>query len=387
MSTTHFDIIIIGAGIVGATFAVSMRDSGLRIAMIEAHHPPAIPNEEWDTRIYAISPGSQEILNTIGIWQQLDANRIQPVYAMDIRGDSSAQLQFTAYQAGVPQLAAIMESGRLQYTLWQAMQRQQNITLFNTDCTDLGWSPQGGHLTLSDGNTLTANLIVGADGGQSWVREQAGISSRRSDYGQSGVVANFVVERDHQGTARQWFNQSGALAWLPLPNQHISMVWSTDTEHAAELMATTPSQLAMEVAQAGGHTLGALHQVGRTAAFPLSINRVDHLVQTGLALIGDAAHGIHPLAGQGVNLGLRDARELAKTLKQRGHANCGDTFLLQRYQRARQTDIVAMQAVTDGLHHLFRNTHPVLAKLRNTGMNLTNQISPFKSWLMGQALK
>lgn len=385
MSTNHFDIIIIGAGIVGAAFAVSMRDSGLRIAMIE-QHPPALPSAEWDTRIYAISPGSQDFLSAMGIWQQLDASRIQPVYAMDIRGDSAAQLQFDAYQAGVPQLAAIMESGRLQYTVWQAMQTQENMTLFNANCTDLRWSAQGAHLTLGDGNTLTANLIVGADGGQSWVREQAGISSRRSDYEQSGVVANFTAERDHRGTARQWFNQSGVLAWLPLPNQHISMVWSTDVEHTAALMANTPAQLAAEVAQAGGHALGELRQVGRTAAFPLSINRVDRLVQTGLALIGDAAHGVHPLAGQGVNLGLRDARELALTLKQRGHANCGDILLLQRYQRARQADIVAMQTVTDGLHHLFRNTHPVLAKLRNAGMNFTNQITPLKSWLMRQAL-
>ncbi len=385
MSTSHFDIIIIGAGIVGAAFAVSMRDSGLRIAMIEPH-PPALPSTEWDTRIYAISPGSQDFLSAMGIWQQLDASRIQPVYAMDIRGDSAAQLQFDAYQAGVSQLAAIMESGRLQYALWQTMQAQENMTLFNANCTDLRWSAQGGLVTLADGNTLTASLIVGADGNKSWVREQAGISSRRSDYAQSGVVANFTTERDHQGTARQWFNQAGVLAWLPLPEQHISMVWSTDAAHTAALMAATPEQLATEVTQAGGRALGKLHQIGHTAAFPLSINRVDRLVQAGLALIGDAAHGVHPLAGQGVNLGLRDARELALTLKQRGHAHCGDLLLLQRYQRARQADIVAMQTVTDGLHHLFRNTHPVLTKLRNAGMNFTNQITPLKSWLMRQAL-
>ncbi|BBP02003.1 UbiH/UbiF family hydroxylase [Sulfuriferula nivalis] len=385
MSNHEFDIIIIGAGIVGAAFAVAMRDSSLRIAMIEPH-PPTAPTEEWDTRIYAISPGSQDFLSGMGIWQQLEASRIQPVYAMDIRGDSAAQLQFDAYQAGVPQLAAIMESGRLQHALWQAMQAQENITLFNTPCADLHWSAQGAQLKLADSTVLTADLIVGADGGKSWVREQAGINFKRSDYEQSGVVANFIVEHDHQGTAHQWFNQTGVLAWLPLPNGHMSMVWSTDAQHTAALMTASPEQLAEEVAQAGGRVLGKLQQVGRTAAFPLSINRVERLVQQGLALIGDAAHGVHPLAGQGVNLGLRDARELAQTLKQRGKAGCGELLLLQRYQRARRTDIVAMQTMTDSLHHLFRNTNPVLAKLRNAGMSFTNQITPLKSWLMRQAL-
>jgi ubiquinone biosynthesis UbiH/UbiF/VisC/COQ6 family hydroxylase len=385
MSNSEFDIIIIGAGIVGAAFAVAMRESNLRIALIEPH-PPAVPAEEWDTRIYAFSPGSQAFLSSMGIWQQLEASRIQPVYAMDIRGDNAAQLQFDAYQAGVPQLAAIMESGRLQYALWQAMQTQENITLYNSACADLHWSARDAQLKLADGTILNASLIVGADGGKSWVREQAGISTRRSDYDQSGVVANFIVEHDHQGTAHQWFNQSGVLAWLPLPDRHMSMVWSTDAKHTAALMTATPEQLAEEVAQAGGRVLGKLQQVGRTAAFPLSINRVDHLVQQGLALIGDAAHGVHPLAGQGVNLGLRDARELVNVLTQRGKTRCGELLLLQRYQRARQADIVAMQAVTDSLHHIFRNTNPVLAKLRNAGMNLTNQITPLKSWLMRQAL-
>lgn len=386
MTAQTYDVVIVGAGIVGAAFAAAMRDSGLKLALIEPH-PPAPPTADWDTRIYAISPGSADFLQTLGVWQTLDQGRIGPVYGMHIRGDSGAALEFDAYQAGVPQLAAIMESGRIQYGLWEALQDQSNLTLFaGAGCAELAWSAAGARLALADGTVLHSKLIVAADGGQSWVRKQAGITTQREDYLQSGVVANFSVERAHRGIARQWFRADGVLAWLPLPENHISMVWSTDAAHTQALLAATPEQLAAEVAAAGGHELGKLFQVGRTAAFPLSINRVSSLVQPGLALIGDAAHGVHPLAGQGVNLGLRDARELAQVLQQRGGASCGELALLRRYERARKGDIAAMQTVTDSLHHVFRSQNPLLMKLRNAGMDFTNHLNPVKTWLMRQAL-
>ncbi len=386
MTAQTYDVIIVGAGIVGAAFAVAMRDSGLKLALIEPH-PSVPPTDEWDTRIYAISPGSADFLTTLGVWQTLDKSRIGPVYGMHISGDSGAKLEFDAYSAGVPQLASIMESGRIQYGLWAALQNQSNLTLFaGATCTELAWSATGARLALADGTVLHSKLIVAADGGQSWVRAQAGIEAKRENYLQSGVVANFIVERPHRGIARQWFRADGVLAWLPLPENQISMVWSTDAVHTQSLLAASPEQLAAEVAAAGGHGLGKLTQIGRAAAFPLSINRVSSLVQSGLALIGDAAHGVHPLAGQGVNLGLRDALELAQVLQQRGAADCGELILLRRYERARSGDIVMMQTVTDSLHHLFRSQNPLLAKLRNTGMDITNHMNPIKTWLMRQAL-
>ena len=386
MTAHTYDVVIVGAGIVGAAFAVALRDSGLKLALIEPH-PPTPPSTDWDARIYAISPGSASFLQSLGVWQTLEQSRIGPVYGMHIRGDSGAALEFDAYRAGVPQLAAIMESGRIQYGLWAALQEQANLTLFaGAACAELGWSATGARLELADGSVLHSKLIVAADGGQSWVRAQAGIDSKREDYLQSGVVANFVTERAHRGIARQWFRGDGVLAWLPLPENHISMVWSTDAVHTQALLAASAQQLADEVARAGGHELGVLRQVGRTAAFPLSINRVSSLVQPGLALIGDAAHGVHPLAGQGVNLGLRDALELAQVLQQRGAADCGELALLRRYERARRGDIAAMQTVTDSLHHLFRSQHALVAKLRNAGMDFTNQLTPIKAWLMRQAL-
>ena len=386
MTTAAYDVVINGAGIVGAALVLALRDSGLRLALVEPN-PPAVPDSAWDSRIYAISPSSVAFLENLAVWQNLDQQRIGPVYHMDIRGDSGAQLNFDAYREGLPQLAWIIESNRLQHGLWAALQEQDNLTIFaQTRAQQLAWSASAAHLVLDDGQELIGQLIVGADGQQSWLREQAGIVSRREDYRQRGVVANFTTEQAHRGIARQWFRADGVLAWLPLAGNAISMVWSTDVAHSQALLAASGVDLASEVAGAGGHSLGDLTQIGPVADFPLSLNRVATLIKPSLALIGDAAHGVHPLAGQGMNLGLRDAQTLAQVLLQRGAAQCGDLALLQRYARARQGDIVAMQAVTNGLHHLFNNHNPLLAGLRNIGMNLTNQISPLKSWLVRQAL-
>ncbi len=385
MSAGNYDVVIVGAGIVGAALAVALRDSGLQLALVEPN-PPEAPATDWDARIYAISPGSAAFLQSLGVWQELDRQRIQPVYGMEITGDSGAQLNFDAYREGLPELAWIMESSRIARGLWAALQKQPNLTIHAAGTAQLSWSAAASHLVLDDGAVLTAQLLVGADGQQSWVREQAGIASRRETYQQFGVVANFVAQQAHRGIARQWFRDDGVLAWLPLPEQHISMVWSTDATHAQALLAADALDLADEVARAGGAKPGALRQTGGAAAFALSLNRVESLVGPRLALVGDAAHGVHPLAGQGVNLGLRDAQSLAQVLIARGAANCGELALLRRYERARKGDIATLQSVTDGLHHLFRNRQPWVAKLRNVGMDMANHVSPLKSLLIRQAL-
>jgi ubiquinone biosynthesis UbiH/UbiF/VisC/COQ6 family hydroxylase len=386
MSIQTFDVVVVGAGIVGAAFALALRSGGLKVAVIEAS-PPSAPSDAWDSRIYAISPGSARWLTELGVWQTLDAARIAPVYKMQIHGDTAAQIEFDAYAAGLPQLAHIMESGRIQHGLWQALQTAPHISVLSgARCAAIDWHDAGAQLQLDDGRTLSTSLVVAADGAQSWVRSQAGITTQRSDYGQLGVVANFACERDHRNIARQWFRVDGVLAWLPLPGRRMSMVWSTPDAHAAELLALPAETLAARVAQAGNHELGALTLLTPAVGFPLVLSRVKPLVQPALALIGDAAHGVHPLAGQGVNLGLRDARELAQTLIQRGAAECGALPLLQRYARARSEDILTMQAVTDGLHTLFASPQPGLAQLRNRGLALTDTLTPVKNWLMQHAL-
>jgi len=229
--------------------------------------------------------------------------------------------------------------------------------------------------------------VVGADGRDSWVRNQAGIDIHPHSYQQKGVVANFATEKPHGQTARQWFMPDGVLAYLPLPGNCISIVWSAGETKAQALTALAPDAFCAEVAAAGRHALGALRLITPAAAFPLRRLNIGSLVRPRLALIGDAAHNVHPLAGQGVNLGFQDAWRLAETLHRRGvYRDCGDYHLLRRYDRARREDILAMQIVTEGLQRLFNNRDPLLGWARNLGLSAANRLTGVKHLLARRAL-
>ncbi|SCX48245.1 UbiH/UbiF family hydroxylase [Nitrosospira sp. Nsp1] len=386
-----FDVIIVGGGLVGASLALALKDSGLKIALVESRPPLPLPvDDSWDSRIYAISPGSTAFLQNLEVWQTLDKSRMSPVYNMAVFGDdSAARIDFSAYDIGFPELAFILENRQLQAAVWEALKRRKkHLKIFcPAQCTSITWADSHADLQLADGNVLQGSLIVGADGLNSWVREQAEITVVRHSYQQTGVVANFNAERRHNNIAHQWFRRDGVLALLPLPDNRVSMVWSAREELARKLLGLPEAELCQQVAEASCHTLGELQLVTRPAAFPLNFVHVNKLVQSRLALIGDAAHGIHPLAGQGVNLGLRDAHELASTLMSRGlQPDCGDYRLLRRYERARKEDILAMELVTDGLQKLFSNPNPTLVRLRNLGLGITNRLPLIKDRLMQHAL-
>jgi ubiquinone biosynthesis UbiH/UbiF/VisC/COQ6 family hydroxylase len=387
------DVIIVGGGLVGASLALALRAARLRVALIEAHAPRPHPKDaSWDSRIYAISPGSAAFLENCGVWQRLDPARISRVEDMRVFGDDAAsELDFSAYETGLRELAFIVEGRELQHALWEALQAEPQVErIAPVSCGALALTTEAAELLLTNGRKLRARLIVGADGADSWVRTQARFEIMLRPYHQSAVVANFAVAQPHRGTAFQWFRRDGGvLALLPLSGERVSMVWSTTEVHAAHLLALVPEALATEVAAAGGDVIGALKVITPAAVFPLHLRRARQFVAPRVALVGDAAHSVHPLAGQGVNLGFRDARELAQVLTQRGAQNdCGDYHLLRRYGRARREDVVVTQIITDMLHRLFnRDSHGWLAGARNFGLRLTNRGAWLKSLLVRYAVE
>lgn len=387
---TH-DVVIAGAGLVGLALAAALARAGLTVALAD-RAPIAVPDADetmWDARVYAISPGSAAFLRSIGAWQALPPERIAPVESMRVEGDGGATLAFSAYEQGERALAWIVEERALRAALLPLVRRAGVEVIGGTAFESLAWLPDAGTLQLADGRALGGRLIVGADGGSSWVRKEAGIAALPRDYGQTAVVANFACERPHHGRAYQWFRtDGGVLAWLPLPDQRISIVWSAPDALAAELLKLPHDELAVRVAAAGNDALGAFRTITPPASFPLRFLRVPTPVALRLALVGDAAHGIHPLAGQGVNLGFGDAQALAAVLTDRGPvADAGAAILLERYARRRAEPVLAMQAVTDGLARLFGMPAPWLKALRNAGLSAVDRLPVVKRALAQPALR
>lgn len=382
----QFDLIIVGGGLAGASLALALRDTRLRIALVEglAPHRP----EGWDARIYAISPANAVFLESIGAWRHLDASRMAPIRAMQVSGDAGGRLDFSAYDCGVSELGWILESSLMAAEFWESAKRQANLTLLCPARPDsLEFRHDAAVLQLTDGTTLSARLLVGADGRDSWVRRAAGLTAIDTPYAEKGLVANFSTEKPHRNIAYQWFLEDGVLAYLPLPGNRISIVWSTPNERADELCALAPELLCDRVAEAAGYALGGLEVLTPAAAFPLRLIRVPQTVAPRLALVGDAGHGIHPLSGHGINLGFQDARELAKLLgAAKPWQDIGQERFLQSYQRARREETVLMQGATDGLRRLFRNSQPGLRPLRNFGLNMTNGLPFIKNALARYAL-
>jgi 2-octaprenyl-6-methoxyphenol hydroxylase len=395
MSHDRFDVVIAGAGLVGLALAPALVRSGLKVALVDraAVAAPEFDPGTWDVRIFAISPGSAAFLRALGAWQMLPSERIQPIEAMHVAGDAGATIDFSAYELGERALAWIVEERCLRAALLPLAFEAGVEVIGGAAFSSLDWTPDAGTLTLSDAGgpprTLSAKLIVGADGVRSWIRQAAGIVGEPRPYGQTAVVANFACARAHHGIARQWFRADGSvLAWLPLPGRRMSMVWSAPDALAAELLAHDGSALAARVAESGERALGDLTPITDAASFPLAFLKLPATIAHRLALIGDAAHGVHPLAGQGVNLGFGDVEALAGVLAERGPArDPGASILLERFARRRAEPVLAMQAVTDGLARLFGPATPWLKTLRNAGLTAVDRLPALKRALAQPALR
>lgn len=395
MSCERFDVVIAGAGLVGLALAPALARAGLSVALVD-RAPIAAPEYDpatFDPRVYAISPGSAAFLRALGAWQLLPCDRVTPIEAMRVVGDGGATLSFSAYDLHERALAWIVEERLLRAALLRRVFDAGVTVIGGTPFVGLVWSADEGTLTLGATDeaprSLAARLVIGADGVRSWVREAAGIVAEPKPYGQTAVVANFACRRAHHGIARQWFrSDGGVLAWLPLPGRRISIVWSAPDALAKELRALGPDALATQVADAGERALGELVPITAAAAFPLSLLKLPTTIAHRLALVGDAAHGVHPLAGQGVNLGFGDAQALARVEAERGPvADPGTPLLLERFARRRVEPVLAMQTVTDGLARLFGRPAPWLSTLRNAGLAAVDRLPLIKRALAQPALR
>ena len=390
------DICIVGNGAVGKAAALGLAQAGLDVALLVPKNARPLASQasptNWDVRVYALNQVARDLLASIKVWDALDSSRVAPVEAMKVEGDGDEQagkLLFDAYSARVGALAWIVEDANLNQALDAALKFASKIQIVPATATGLSVLPDQAQITLDNGDVIQASLIVGADGGQSWVRGQCDIDISYRSYAQRGVVANFHCEKLHHGVAHQWFTQDqGIIALLPMPQQQVSLVWSAPEPLAATLLEEPAGKLAHRLAAWAQPVLGELKPLQPEAvkAFPLSLISPHAITAPRVALVGDAAHVVHPLAGQGMNLGFADVTALLNTLKEReAHRDCGDARVLGRYARARKEEVLLMQVATDGLLRLFDSDLPPMRLARNLGMNLVDRLPGLKRRLMAHA--
>ncbi len=373
-------IVVCGGGIVGLAAALGLAKSRQAVSLLA---PRALVHrdtgDDYCPRVYAISPATQRYLHSLGVWELLNSARVTPVEGMAIFGDASGKVALDAWHGVQSALAWIVESSELEAVL------QQAVKVYGLPWIDDKFQALGPESCITEaGRTMPAALVVGADGAQSPVRTAAGIEHRVRSYKEVGLVTHLDVERPHAKIAYQWFGVDGVLALLPMPDTaagpQVSMVWSMRASQADELLAMSGEErnhaLEHRLASVAGAQFGRFKVRRPVLGFPLTLETSD-MVAPGVALVGDAAHRIHPLAGQGLNLGLGDVEQLVHTVAGRPtYRGPGDIRILRRYRRVRAEPVAAMVAATDGLHRLFASSFAPVVLTRNMGMHLVDRL-PF----------
>ncbi len=384
-------VAIVGSGMVGGALACALALQGFRVTVIEAQAPQSQwPAAEVDLRVSALSRASQRILENLGVWSRMEELRVSAYREMHVwDAQGSGSIHFSAADLGEPDLGHIVENRVTQLALWERLRGLENVEIICPE-TLQGLELGRAHpvLSLRGGRRVEAELVVGADGGRSAVRALAGIQTRGWLYDQHALVANVRPARSHGETAWQRFMHRGPLAMLPLNDGRCSIVWSTSPQHAQELLALDDERFCRALREASEGILGEIEGTGPRATFPLALRHAESYVRSGLALVGDAAHSVHPLAGQGVNLGFLDAATLADTLlaARAARRKLGAVATLRRYERSRKGDNLAMLALMDGFKRLFSNDLLGLRLLRNLGLNLADASGPVKRELMRRAM-
>ena len=383
------EIIVCGGGVAGLAMALGLARKGFDAALLgPAPARPVLGPDAYHPRVYAISRASRNFLESLGIWQMMDGRRITPVEAMEVHGDTGGTVTLHAWQVNQPTLAWIVESGEMERVLQQALQ-VYGVTWWQEKFTHVE-----GRVACTDAaRRAPFELLIGADGAKSPVRQSAGISHHSRAYGDSGVVVHLDAELPHQNIAVQWFTGDSILALLPMPDtsdgHQVSMVWSMRDQAAVDLMAMEPDArndfLESRLAAATGGRLGRLRPRSEPFSFPLYLER-SGMVAPGVALVSDAAHRVHPLAGQGLNLGLGDVQDLLRVLVEKeAYRSVGDQRVLSRYRRARAEPLLAMSVATDGLHRLFQTEIAPVVALRNLGMQAVDRLPFIKRFLIDGA--
>ncbi len=385
---TDYDILIVGSGMVGAAIANALGSSSLRIGIIENHTPNLQwPPESVDIRVSAITRASQRFFENLGVWQGMVERRVTPYNEMHVWDSTGGhgEIHFDAAEINEPNLGHIIENSVIQSALVERFNDFDNIELIcPANFTRLAFEKEHAWLELDDGKKLTAKLIVGTDGANSRVRKIAGISTKGWQYDHKAVVTVVKTEKPHQNIAWQRFLSTGPLAFLPLEEGYSSIVWSTSPSQADQLVAMDVDLFKQELEQAFESKLGAITEVGQRGAFQLKLQHTTDYTRPRLALAGDSAHAVHPLAGQGVNLGLLDAAALAEVILDAYQAgkDIGSHQVLRRFERWRKGDNLAMLAAMDGFKRLFSNQAAPVQFMRHLGLNVTNRATPLKNFFV-----
>lgn len=398
-SAENYQVVIVGGGMVGMALAAILADSDITVALIEpniAQQPPEVISgcSEFDLRVSAVTAQSEALLTKLGAWQLIPQARKSPYQGMTVwDAEGTGEVNFHANDLHVPCLGTIVENREIVWALQAKVEQAGNITVIRDYASHIDNQDENGltPIFLKSGNTLLTELLVGADGALSRIKQWGEFASNEWDYEHHALVASIEIEEDHQATAWQRFRPEGPLALLPLATENsktCSIVWSTNEEECQQLLALDDEAFRQQLGLAFEERLGKIISVGPRAAFPLRQRHAKNYVVPGIALVGDAAHTIHPLAGQGVNLGFKDVAALSEEILKAKSAGLalGSLRYLQRYQRRRQGDNLLMMGAMEGFKRLFAAEQPMVRLLRNQGMRLFNRASAVKQHVVMQAM-
>ena len=388
----RYDVLIVGGGMVGATIACALGGSDLSVGVLEYQYPKGFdPEQPHDLRVSAISVASQNVIDMVGAWEGILSRRSCPYRRMKVweSDEQRAATEFVSDDISEPYLGHIVENRIIQLALLERMAAFDNVDLICPAKTvSIDYSPGASVVTLEDGTELVGRLLVAADGGESRVRQAAGIGVRKWDYEQNALVASVITDYPQQDITWQQFTATGPLAFLPLPGPHASLVWYNTPQNVKRLMALPVNQFMAELTETFPESLGKIDTLLERGFFPLRRQHALEYAKEGVVLAGDAAHMIHPLAGQGVNIGMLDAAALAETilLAQRKGKDITSLAVLKEYEKQRRNHNLVMMQTMDLFYRVFSNDNMPLKVMRNIGLGLAERVTPAKNKVMRFAM-